>query len=377
MSNPRAPLQEVRRLVVKVGSSLLTDNGRGLDTAFIDRLAAEIEAVRKTGCEVTLVTSGAVAAGVNSLGIPKPREIRMKQAAAAIGQSRLMHAYEAGFQPLGVRVAQLLVTHDDLANRRRFLNARNTLSALFELGVLPILNENDSVVVEEIKVGDNDNLSALVASLVDAELLVILSDISGLFNRDPRRDATAERIPVVDRIDADVFAAAGGEGSSVGTGGMVTKLEAARKAGAVGIPTVIADGREPGALGRILGGEDVGTLFRPAADRLASRKHWIAFTLKPAGRIRVDSGAAAAIRRGGKSLLPKGVVAAEGAFGRGDSVSVCDTDGVEFARGLTEYSADETRRILGRNSSDIDSVLGYKYTDVIIHRDDLVLLDRA
>lgn len=374
MDQSRTSLQNARRIVVKVGSSLLTDGGKALDAPYVARLAAELHALRASGREVVLVTSGSVAAGVSALGMAKPREIRMKQAAAAVGQSRLMHTYEGVFAVLGVQVAQVLVTHDDLANRRRFLNARNALSALLELGVLPICNENDTVVVEEIRFGDNDNLSALVASLIGADLLILLSDVPGLYTADPRIHPDAERISSVVQIDNDLRQRAGSAGSDQGTGGMATKLEAAEKASAVGIPTVIAHGRDEGILRRIVDGEDVGTLFHAATDRLASRKHWIAFNLRPAGRLWIDDGAARALRGSGCSLLPSGITKVDGRFSRGDAVSICDGEGTEFARGLSDYTADETRRIAGKQSVDIEGELGYKYSDVVVHRDDLVVL---
>lgn len=369
-------MAQAKRIVVKVGSSLLTNGGKALDPAFLDKLAAELHALRESGKEVVLVTSGAVAAGIAALGIAKPREIPRKQAAAAVGQTRLMHAYEEAFRRRGVHVAQVLITHDDVANRRRFLNARNTLTALFELGVLPIFNENDTVVVEEIKVGDNDNLSAFVAVMVEADLLIILSDVDGLYDADPRKHAEARRLGIVEQIDARVEALAGGVGSAAGTGGMITKLEAARKAAATGIATVIAQGREPDVVRRVLAGEDVGTLFLSESDRLASRKHWIAFALKPQGKVVLDEGAAKAVREGGKSLLPSGVREVQGRFGRGESIAICDPSGAEFARGIAEYAADEVRVIAGKKSTEIEKVLGYKYTDELVHRDDLVLLER-
>ena len=374
MDHSRAILRNARRIVVKVGSSLLTDGGKALDASFIAGLAAELQDLRADDREVVLVTSGSVAAGVHALGMARPREIRLKQATAAVGQSRLMHAYEGAFGALDVQVAQVLITHDDLANRRRFLNARNTLSALLELGVLPICNENDTVVVEEIKFGDNDNLSALVASLIGADLLIILSDVAGLYSADPRTNPDAQRISLVERIDSRLRSMAGGAGSTEGTGGMATKLEAAGKASAVGIPTIIAPGREAGVLQRVVQGGDVGTLFQPSVDRLASRKHWIAFNLRPSGRLWLDEGATDALRGRGRSLLPSGIRRVEGRFSRGDAVSICDARGHEFARGLAGYSAAETRRIAGRHSGDIETALGYKYSDVVVHRDDLVVL---
>jgi glutamate 5-kinase len=376
MLNSREQLAQAKRIVVKVGSNLLTGGGKALDPVFFAKLAGELHGLRKAGYQVALVTSGAVAAGVHALGIAKPREIPRKQAAAAVGQSKLMHAYEEVFGALGVRVAQVLITGDDLGHRHRFLNARNTVTALFELDVVPIFNENDTVVVEEIKVGDNDNLSALVASMIEADLLVILSDVAGLYDADPRHDPQAKRFSVVPEITDEIEKFAGDAGSLQGTGGMITKLQAARKAGASGIPTLIAAGLEADVLKRLLSGEDLGTFIQSPTDKLASRKHWIAFVLKPVGKLMLDGGAVKAVREGGKSLLPGGVVNVEGKFGRGDAVSLCDAEGHEFARGLIEYAADEVRRMRGHKSTEIEQVLGYKYGDELVHRDDLVLLER-
>ena len=374
MLESRTLLSHCTRVIVKVGSSLLTDNGKRLDHDYIDSLTAQIQALRQMKKDVALVSSGAVAAGITVLSIARPDDIRLKQATAAVGQSRLMHAYERAFQSKGIHVAQLLVTHDDLANRRRFLNARNTLSGLLELDVLPVINENDTVVVDEIKCGDNDNLSAMVTTLLEADLLIILSDVGGLYDGDPRKISGAQRIPVVERIDARIEELAGGSSSGIGTGGMITKVEAAKRAGALGVPTVIADGREPEVLRKILAGEDLGTLFLPTDERLANRKHWIAYTLRPMGRLFLDEGCVAAVKERGTSLLPSGVKSIDGDFGRGDAVSLCAENGAEFARGLTEYGADEMRRILGKRTAEIERILGYKYTDEVVNRDDLVLL---
>lgn len=370
----RAALTQARRVVVKVGSSLLTDGGKALDPRYLQKLASELSALRQQGLDVALVTSGAVAAGVSALGIERPKDIPRKQAAAAVGQSRLMHAYEEVFGPLQVKIAQVLVTHEDLSHRRRFLNARNTLTALFELSVLPIFNENDTVVVDEIKVGDNDNLSSLVATLIEADLLIILSDVAGLYDADPRQHPEAQRLAVVPRITAAVRRLAGGAGSSAGTGGMITKLQAAERAAAVGISTVIADGRLPGVLQAICAGQDVGTLFQPGQERLAARKHWIAFTLKASGRLLLDAGAVRAVVTQGKSLLPRGVLSVQGRFERGALVVLCDAEGQEFARGLIGYAADEVRKVIGKQSWQIEETLGYKYGDELVHRDDLCLL---
>lgn len=382
----RRPLLQARRIVIKVGSSLLTgragaggeggppviDGRSGLHLPFLQRLAQQITALRASGREVALVTSGAVAAGVATLGIERPREIPRKQAAAAVGQSKLMHAYEEVFGVGDVQIAQVLITHEDLAHRGRFLNARDTLRALLEWRVLPIFNENDTVAVAEIKVGDNDNLSSLVASMIEADLLILLSDVAGLYDADPRSVPTAARIPVVRRIDAAVRKLAGGAGTRAGTGGMITKIEAAERAAASGIPTVIAAGTEPAILQDIVAGRDVGTLFLPKAGRLGARKHWIAFTLKPAGRLLLDAGAARAIAEGKKSLLPRGVRSVEGRFGRGACVRLCDEGGREIARGLVAYGADDVRRLCGAQSRQIESILGYTQGDEIVHRDDLV-----
>lgn len=373
-SSPRSALARARRVVIKVGSSLVTDSGKALDTAFLQKLAGEIAALKSAGKEVALVTSGAVATGVLALGIARPKEIARKQAAAAVGQSRLMHAYEEAFGKLSIRVAQVLITHEDLAGRARFLNARDTLRALLDFEVLPIFNENDTVAVAEIKVGDNDNLSSLVACLIEADLLILLSDVAGLYDADPRKHADAKRIPIIERIDAGVRRLAGGAGTSAGTGGMITKLEAAERAAASGIPTVIAEGKRPGVLTEIMAGQDVGTLFRAPSGRMGARKHWIAFTLRPTGTLQLDSGAARAVSEGKRSLLPSGVRSVEGRFLRGACVRLCNEAGEELARGLIAYGADEVRRLCGKRSAAIEATLGYTHGDEIVHRDDLVVM---
>jgi glutamate 5-kinase len=315
-----------------------------------------------------------VAAGKGDLGITgRPQTIPLKQAAAAIGQSRLMRAYKEVLVPQGVTVAQVLLTRDDLANRRRYLNARNTLMTLLEYGILPIINENDTVVVDEIRFGDNDNLSAMVTNLVEAQLLVILSDVDGLYDRDPRQFPEARLITEVERISPDIEAMAGESGGPLGTGGMATKIKAAKRATLCGAGTAIINGRTPQNLRYLFDGHELGTYFLPARDPITARKHWIAFTKKPRGKLLLDDGARTAIIDGGKSLLPSGIRQLEGEFDRGDAVRLCTLDGREFAKGVTNYSSLELLRIMGRKTKEIEAILGYKYGDEIVHRDNLVL----
>jgi glutamate 5-kinase len=371
----RTILARTRRIVVKIGSGVLS-NADGVDPGRIDALAGEIAALHAGARDVVVVTSGAVAVGVARLGLAqRPRTIPHKQAAAAVGQIGLMALYESAFAARAIRVAQVLLTRDDLSNRRRYLNAKHAMMALLELRVIPIVNENDTVVVEEIKLGDNDNLSALTATLVEADLLVVLSDVSGLHTGDPRRSRNVELVPLVTGITPAIEAMAGA-GGPLGTGGMATKLAAAKQASASGIPTIIADGRRPGILAAVMDqATEVGTLVLPVNDRLASRKHWIAYTLKPGGALVVDDGARGAITAHGRSLLPSGLREIRGSFGVGACVHCLGLDGREFARGLVNYSAAELERIKGRHSREIEAALGYKVSDEIIHRDDLVVLE--
>ncbi len=363
----------IRKVVIKVGSGVISD-GRGLDLAIIDSLAGGISELRRRGYEVVLVSSGAVAAGKGDLGIVgRPRTIPLKQAAAAIGQSRLMRAYKDAFRGTDCTVAQVLLTRDDLANRRRYLNARNTLMTLLEHQVLPVINENDTVVVDEIRFGDNDNLSAMVTSLVEANLLIILSDVDGLYDCDPRQDPQARLVPLVEKITGEIEAMAGASVNTLGTGGMATKIRAAKKAVLCGVGAVIVNGRLPDILIRLFDGEELGTLFLPSSDRMAARKHWIAFTKKPRGKLFVDDGAKRALVDMGRSLLPSGINGVEGGFDRGDAVRLCDQTGGEFAKGVINYSLSELLRIMGKKSSEIENILGYKYSDEIVHRDNLVL----
>jgi glutamate 5-kinase len=366
-------LSHVRRLVIKLGSGVISGTD-GLQATMIEAVVEQVHELRQRGFEVVLVSSGAVAAGKKDLGIVgRPRTIPLKQAAAAIGQSRLMRVYKEAFRNRGDTVAQVLLTRDDLANRRRYLNARNTLMTLLEYGVIPIINENDTVVVDEIRFGDNDNLSALATNLVEAHLLVILSDVDGFFDRDPRQGPGARIIPVVERITPQILAAAGESASDNGTGGMATKVRAAKRAALYGVGTVIINGRSPQILRRLFAGEEVGTYFLPARNRMASRKHWIAFTKKPRGKLFVDEGARRALVEGGKSLLPSGIKGVEGGFERGDAVRLCDMEGTEFAKGVINYALAELLSIMGKRSSEIEGILGYKYGDEVIHRDNLVL----
>jgi len=363
-----------RRVVVKVGSSLVTE-GQKLSEEKIDALAEEIGRLQKEGREMLVTSSGAISAGMGRLGLRRrPQNIPEKQAAAAVGQSYLMWAYERAFSLRGCQVAQILLTQDEFSFRKRYLNARNTLFTLLSHGVIPVANENDSVAVEEIQVGDNDTLSATVACLAEADLLLILSDVSGFYTADPHCEEGACLIPVVERITDEVLSWAGGSTTGTGTGGMSTKLQAARKSTDFGIPMVIADGRDPSTISRVLAGEDEGTLFLPQRQKMAGRKHWILHSIHPQGRIAVDGGAARAIASGGKSLLPAGITAVFGDFSAGDAVRIVGPDDREIARGLVNYTAGDVIRIKGLKSDRVRLVLGYTY-DEVIHRDDLVLVE--
>ncbi|HEV8437353.1 MAG TPA: glutamate 5-kinase [Methylomirabilota bacterium] len=373
--DPRRALSRVRRVVVKVGSGLITVTGQGPSAALIGRLAADLAALVKDRREVALVSSGAIATGMARLQLPaRPRSIPEKQAAAAVGQSALMWHYEQAFNKHGIQVGQVLLTGQDISDRERYLNARNTLLALLQFGVLPIINENDTVAVDEIKVGDNDNLAALVAHLIDADLLVLLTDVDGLYTGDPRRDPAARRLETVEAITDEIQQLVFDATNHVSVGGMSTKLQAAQKASASGIPMVIASGREPGVLQRLVKGEALGTYFQPRDDRLAARKRWIAFAVPPQGRLVVDAGAKKALTERGKSLLPSGLADVEGEFPAGAVVALAESNGHEFARGLVNYDADELRKIRGAKSAEIEKTLGYKGFDEVIHRDNLVVL---
>ena len=374
-----AILRRARRVVIKVGSSILSRQD-GVNVESVERLARDMAALRagsrERGKEIVLVSSGAVAAGLGRLGIQseRSRTIPSKQAAAAVGQIALMALYEQAFSRHGSHVGQILLTHDDVADRGRYLNAKHTVQTLLENGVLPIVNENDSVAVEEIEFGDNDNLSALVAVLIEADLLVILSDVEGLYECDPRLHADARLVSLVERCD-DALSYTTGAAGPLGRGGMTSKIQAARKAALSGIPTIIADGRHDTSLSSVFSPDiPTGTLFLPVSDRITSRKHWIAYTLKPVGSLQLDAGAVDAVRRAGRSLLPAGVREVRGTFGVGDCVACVDDRGHEFARGLVNYHSAALEQIKGLKTSQIEQILGYKVSDEVIHRDDLALL---
>lgn len=367
-------LRKARRVVVKVGSAVVAAGPvDGLD--IFSRLALEIKALKEAGREAAVVSSGAIALGVKRLGLKeRPVAIPERQAVAAVGQGSLMASYDAAFSKAGVNVAQVLLTHDDLGSRKRFLNARNTLTTLLRFGIVPVINENDTVAVEEIKFGDNDALSALATNLLEADLLVILSDIDGLFDRDPKAHADAKRVPLVEDVDSAMLERLAGSAGTLGTGGIRSKCDAARKASHFGAATIVANGNTPGVLSAIMAGEDVGTLFLPKEDRLTSKKHWIAFSARPTGRVFVDDGAREALLSKGKSLLPSGIKAVDGAFDSGEVVHCVDSNGMEFARGLTNYSSSEIQRIKGLKTAELVAVLGYKVYDEVIHRDNLVVI---
>jgi glutamate 5-kinase len=361
--------------VVKIGSQILS-SGRALDEESIERLVRELAALHDRKKELVVVSSGAVAAGMTRLGIhERPKTIPQKQALAAVGQIKLMALYERYFSQFGKNVAQVLLTHEDLANRQRYLNDKHTFQTLLDSAIIPIVNENDTVAVEEMKFGDNDHLSSLVATLLEAELLVILSDVEGVYDRDPKTDPAAERIPLIADIKTTARRISGGAPNPFGTGGILSKLAAAEKAAAAGIPAVITSGLRAGALPAVFDEDaEVGTLVIPHGNRLTHRKHWIAYNLNPAGEVIVDDGAHEAVVARGKSLLPSGVRDVRGAFGVGECVRCLDIRGREFARGLVNYSAQELHQIKGLHTSEIEKTLGYKAYDEIIHRDDLVLL---
>jgi glutamate 5-kinase len=367
-----SPLTGAGRLVLKIGSSLLVGKSGEIERAWLNALCADVAACRRRGQEVIVVTSGAIAVGRRHLGLGKgPLRLDEKQAAAATGQIRLAHAYQEMLAEHDLTVAQLLLTIDDSENRRRYLNARNTLETLLRLGAVPVINENDTVATQEIRFGDNDRLAARVAQMIGADTLVLFSDIDGLYTGDPRRDPEARFIPEVHELTAEIEAMAGDPGSTMGSGGMVTKIQAARIALAAGCRMAIAPGK---LLHPLRSMEEGGrcTWFHPTQEPLTARKQWIAGSVKPQGRLTIDAGACRALSRGG-SLLPAGVVAVEGEFQKGEAVVVADREGHPVARGLTAYSSEDAARIMGRKSGDFESVLGYRGRDEIIHRDDLVL----
>ncbi len=369
----RKKIKDARRLVVKVGSALVTNNGAGLDHTALDAWAQQIATLRADGRQIVLVSSGAIAAGIQRLGWEKrPHEMHKLQAAAAVGQMGLAEAYEKAFSRHGLHTAQILLTHEDLADRTRYLNARSTLSTLLELGVVPIINENDTVVTDEIKFGDNDTLGALVANLIEAEALIILTDQQGLYTADPRQDPDATLISEGRAEDRRYEAMAGGAGSGISRGGMITKIRAAQRAARSGAHTCIASGREPEPLLRLAAGEAVGTLLYATSSPLQARKQWLADHLQLAGSVVLDDGAVAALRAG-RSLLPVGVTEVHGDFERGAAVACLTDEGVEIGRGLINYSGSEARRIARKTSGDIEAILGYIDEPELIHRDNMVM----
>lgn len=371
----RSELTTARRLVVKVGSGLVTNRGQGLDHAALARWATQIAELRGLGREVVLVSSGAIAEGMQRLGwTRRPSAVHELQAAAAVGQMGLIEVYESCFREHGLLTSQILLTHEDMADRKRYLNARSTLRTLLGLGVIPIINENDTVATDEIRLGDNDTLGALVTNLIEADVLVILTDQVGLYSADPRRDAAATLIDEAQAGDPELEKIAGGVGSKIALGGMLTKVLAAKRAARSGAHTVIASGHEQNVLVRLAQGEKIGTLLRAATQTLAARKQWLADHLQVRGRLTLDAGAIRALREQHKSLLPIGVHAVDGEFERGEVVGCCNPEGVEIARGLVNYSSAETRRILKTPSSEIEARLGYVDEPELIHRDNLVLL---
>ena len=371
----RAALRGARRVLVKIGSSVLTNQG-GLDVDCIDHLAVQLAAQRAAGREVVVVSSGAIAAGMRKLALPeRPRTIPGKQAAAAVGQGILMQAWEVALSRRGMIAAQVLLTADDLAHRHRYLNARHTLETLLGWGVVPVINENDTVMVDEIKFGDNDHLAALIATLVGADVALILSDVDALYDADPRVRADARPIPLVRRVDAELLEAAGRAPGEVGTGGMLSKILAAKKCLSAGIPMWIGPGRAPDVLSRALGGEAFGTLFAGRARRYGGKKLWLAQLPRPAGELVVDSGAARALREGGTSLLPVGVREVRGNFGIGAPVRCVDERGHLVGVGLVNYGSGEIDRIRGCRTADIEARLGYRHSDEVIHRDHFALAD--
>lgn len=364
----------MKRVVIKIGSNILASAVLGLNTKRLQSIAKDVSDVADRGYEIIIVSSGAIAAGLKKLGLKeKPKDIRLKQASAAIGQSSLMWAYERSFAKFNKKVAQILLTRDDIANRLRYINAKNTLFTLLSYGIIPLINENDPIAVDEIKFGDNDMLAALVAVLVEADTLVILSDVEGLYTKNPGHK-DAKLIDSVEEITAGIEKFAEGRGSAVSTGGMYSKLLAAKQANNHGIPVVIMNGKKSGMLTRFFNGEKIGTYFKPKKEKLSSRKGWIAYGLKSKGTIYLDDGAVKALITLGKSLLPSGITKIAGNFDIGDCVNCVSREGREIAKGLTNYKSDDIERIKGKKTTEIEKILGYKYSDEVIHRDNMVVL---
>ena len=373
----RTQLQAARRIVVKVGTSTLTHPNGKLNFSRIEGLVRELADAVNAGKQILLVSSGAVGAGMDRLGWKeKPKTIPEKQAAAAVGQGILMHTYEKLFAEYGQVVAQVLLTREDSVNRRRYANSRNTLLTVLNIGVIPIINENDAVSIDELKIGDNDTLSANVAAIVDADVLIILSDVDGVYSANPQTDPQARLLPEISEVTPEVEAMCGGAGTMRGTGGMLTKMAAARMAMNSGIVMVIASGGRDGAVQSILAGKPIGTLFPPRQNRLQFRKRWLAFGARIKGRLKVDKGCAQALLSNGSSLLAAGIKDVEGNFEQGSTVSILNPEGWEIARGLVNYSTGDVRKIMGAHTHEIAEILGHKPYDEVVHRDNLVLLSR-
>ena len=371
----RQLITSAKRVVLKIGSSLVASRNLGLRHDLIHQLSHDIAELKNQQHEVVLVSSGAIVAGIDKLGLKSyPQSIPLKQAAAATGQSHLVHAYEKCFQEARQKVAQVLLTHQDLTDRKRFLNARNTLTTLIDMGVIPIINENDTVSVDEIRFGDNDTLAGQVAHLVDADLFVILSDVDGLYTKDPRQNPKAELISEIEEITAEIEQVAGISRSQESRGGMVTKIQAAKHVGQFGVPTLLVNGEKPGLLTEVFLGKVQGTLILPQGRRLPSRKHWIAFTLRAKGQLILDDGAVEALQYRGKSLLPSGILDIKGVFSSGDPVSCVDANGKEFAKGLVNMSSDSLAIIKGLKTKEVQKILGGKEYEEVIHRSNLALL---
>ncbi len=370
----RSALQNCKRWVIKIGSSLVTNQGRGLDLPAINQLGKQLSTMKYNGCEIVLVSSGSIAEGMSRLGWQqRPFSVHQLQAAAAIGQMGLIQAYESAFKSHGIGTAQILLTHDDLANRRRYLNARSTLNTLLKLGIIPVINENDTVTTDEIKLGDNDTLAALVANLIGAEIMVILTDQEGLYDKDPRRYGDARLIPLGSADDSSLQVLASSKGGRLGSGGMLTKIQAARRAARSGTATLIASGQLPDVLLRLRVGDDIGTLLEAKNEPLLARKQWLANQLTVCGQLTIDAGACRVLQRNNSSLLAVGVTAVSGKFKRGELVACVDDGGNEIARGLINYNADEVEKLKRQPSSKIEEILGYRDEPELIDRDNMVL----
>jgi glutamate 5-kinase len=363
------------KIVVKIGSNIVAGGKEGLNLRRIRSIASSIAEIHEMGYDVAVVSSGAIAAGMKELGLKeKPKDIRLKQAAASVGQSTLMWTYERCFKVYNKKVAQVLLTREDLSDRKRYINSKNTLFTLLSYGIIPIINENDTVSTDEIKFGDNDHLASMVASLLEADRLIILSDVGGLYSEDPKKNPKATLIKTVSEITPELIEKAKGTGSDLGSGGMYSKLLAASKAMHAGITVNIINGRRPRLLVSLIKGASHGTEFKPKKSRLPARKSWIAFGIRPKGALTIDDGAKKALTVGNKSLLPSGIAAVEGTFQTGDAVYCLDSEGNRIAKGLTNYSSSEILKIMGKKTSEIEKILGYKYSDEVIHRDNLVTL---